>query len=400
MNIFATIVKKVLGLFKNQIANLVYFLVMNLSKYSSCKKIKVLDNVVPFVPTTPRNINKIPEGLKTNFNKKFGFKTKYIYFLSSSFVSYYGVVFKNFRLFIPSLVHPKWNVQVISSLRTNVVSFLLQQWSANVIHISNTKSKPVAIIYELWSSTNYYHWICDSLPRLLLLKKNNIECTILLPNPTPDYVKQTIKWFGFNNIIEIEKDSIYKIDNIIVPDLTAAIAAQNESLMKEVRKALLSKYNIINSRPSSNTISIHRVYSSRKSARFRKVDNESAVINLLEKYNFIIVDFDNYSFLDQLELMSNSNFLIGVHGANLTNMMFMQEESVIIEIMNKEVFNPCYYHLSSGLNMKYNYLPCLPISKIAHDNNDDLYVDLAVLEDLVLANINASKLVAVNANQL
>jgi len=385
MGSLITQIKKLVTLLKNAVANFIYFMLMRTSKYSSSKKVKVLDEIEPFQPASPRNIQDISEKLKSNFAKKHGFKTKYIHFLNNYFVSYYGVVFKDFRLFIPSLVHPKWNVQVISSLRTNIVSFLSQQWSSRVIKINN--DKPVAIIYELWSSTNYYHWLCDSLPRLLLLKKQDISCTILLPASSPAYVRETISWFGYEDILEIELDSIYNISSIIIPDLTAAIAAQNESLMKQVRNYLLSKYREINGKSSLPTAKAKRIYSSRSLAKFRKIANESAVISLLEKYEFDIVSFDNLSFVEQIELMSGSNFLIGIHGANLTNMMFMKDESVIVEIMNQEVFNPCYYHLGSGLDMKYNYLPCKSISKGVSDNNDDLIVDLTVLENLVLANI-------------
>ena len=85
--------------------------------------------------------------------------------------------------------------------------------------------------------------------------------------------------------------------------------------------------------------------------------------------------------------MSKSDFLVGMHGANLTNMLFMENESVIIEFMNEKVFNPSYYHLSSSINMKYNYLSCASTNKISNDSNDDLYIDLDALEELVIRNI-------------
>lgn len=366
---------------------MIYFLIMHTSKYSSRNKIKILNEVPPFQPSLPRNIDKIKQGLRKNFNKKNSFKSKYIFLLENYFVSYYGVVFKNFRLFIPSLVHPKWNVQVISSLRTNIVSFLLQQWRSNVIKIDNDEQNPVAIIYELWSATNYYHWICDSLPRLLLLKEMHQSCTILLPSPIPEYVKLTVEWFGFENILEISDDSIYKINYVIIPELTAGIAAQNELMMKQVRSILREKYNTTRNRGLVLAKNASRVYSSRRLAKFRKIVNGHDVIKLLEKYNFSIIDFDKCSFLEQIEIMSKADFLIGVHGANLTNMMFMKNESSIIEIMNEELFNPCYYHLSSSLNMNYNYLFCQPKHKSTNNNNDDLFVDLSALEDLIIKNV-------------
>lgn len=381
-----TLLNKVIFYLKNKLTSLIYLLIMNTSEYSVRNKIKILNEVSPFQPSLPRNIGEIKEKLRNNFNKKNSFKPKYIFLLKNYFVSYYGVVFKNFRLFIPSLVHPKWNVQVISSLRTNIVSFLLQQWRSNVVKIDNNEQNPVAIVYELWSATNYYHWICDSLPRLLLLKKTYQSSTILLPSPVPEYVKFTVGWFGFENIVEINKDSIYNIKFIIVPELTAGIAAQNEFMMKEVRSLLMNKYNADRGEELVLTQQKRRFYSSRKSAKFRKITNEHEVIELLQKYDFSVIDFDEYSFLEQIRIMSKAEFLIGVHGANLTNMIFMKDEASIIEIMNQEFFNPCYYHLSSSLNMKYNYLAGQPSNKGIHDNNDNLFVELSILEDLIIRN--------------
>ena len=387
-----TLLNKIIFYLKSKLTTLIYFLIINISKYSSRNKIKILNEVLPFQPSLPRNIDDIKEGLRNNFNKKNTFKSKYIFLLESYYVSYYGVVFKNFRLFIPSLVHPKWNVQVISSLRTNIVSFLLQQWRSNVIKIDNDEQNPVAIVYELWSASNYYHWICDSLPRLLLLKKRYQSCTILLPSPVPEYVKLTVSWFGFDNVVEINKECIYSIKFIVIPELTAGVAAQNELMMKQVRSLLMDKYNTTRCMELVLTQQKSRFYSSRKSAKFRKITNESEVIKLLQKYDFSVIDFDEYSFLGQIQIMSKADFLIGVHGANLTNMMFMKDEAKIIEIMNQEFFNPCYYHLSSSLNMEYNYLAGQPNNKGIDDNNDNLFVELSILEELVIKNTQQLKL--------
>jgi len=381
------IITKYLYVLKRAFIDTTYWLLMSVSKKNHKNRIKAINKIPSFQPAAPRNLELIREDLKIYFHKKMSFDSKYIYYLENSFVSYNGVIFKNFRLFIPSLHHPKWNVEVINALRTNILSFLMQQWLGRIIKIDNDENRPVAVIHDYWSSGNYYHWICDSLPRILLLKKHNVSCTILLRSAAPVYVRQTISWLGYDDLIEVDKDFIYKVRYIVVPEVTASIGAQNDGLMKQVRAALLEGYNSSSKNSNELISSQSRIYSIRASAVIRKVSNESEVIELLEKYGFLVVDFEHYSFLEQIEIMSKSDFLVGMHGANLTNMLFMENESVIIEFMNEKVFNPSYYHLSSSINMKYNYLSCAPTNKIPNDSNDDLYIDLDALEELVIRNI-------------
>ena len=387
MEFLQKIIIKYLYLLKRAFIDTLYWLLMSMSKKNHKNRIKIINSIPSFQPAAPRNLELIREDLEIYFHKKLSFDSKYIYYLKNSFVAYNGVVFKNFRLFIPSLHHPKWNVEVINALRTNILSFLMQQWLSRIVKIDNDENRPVAVIHDYWSSGNYYHWICDALPRILLLKKHNVSCTILLRSAAPAYVRQTISWLGYDDFIEVDKDFIYKVRYIVVPEVTASIGAQNDILMKQVRSALLEGYNS-SSKNSNELISKQsRIYSTRASAVIRKVSNESEVIELLEKYGFLVVDFEHYSFLEQIEIMSKSDFLVGMHGANLTNMLFMENESVIIEFMNEKVFNPSYYHLSSSINMKYNYLSCASTNKILNDSNDDLYIDLDALEELVIRNI-------------
>jgi capsular polysaccharide biosynthesis protein len=52
----------------------------------------------------------------------------------------------------------------------------------------------------------------------------------------------------------------------------------------------------------------------------------------------------------------NCKVLGGVHGAGLTNMMFMSKGSKILEIRGKgDSSNNCFFSLASDLEMKYYY---------------------------------------------
>jgi len=76
--------------------------------------------------------------------------------------------------------------------------------------------------------------------------------------------------------------------------------------------------------PNVSNIPFRRVYISRKLADKRKAHNELAVELLMRKHGFEIVHPENISLKAQIELMAETQILVSLHGAALTNMLFMQ----------------------------------------------------------------------------
>jgi capsular polysaccharide biosynthesis protein len=55
--------------------------------------------------------------------------------------------------------------------------------------------------------------------------------------------------------------------------------------------------------------------------------------------------------------MSKANMLVGLHGAGLTNMMFMPTQSRVLEIRNYgDSHNNCYFTLASEFGHRYFYI--------------------------------------------
>ncbi len=61
--------------------------------------------------------------------------------------------------------------------------------------------------------------------------------------------------------------------------------------------------------------------------------------------------------------MLDTAVVIGVHGANMVNILFMQPHVKVIELMNKDHVNDAYYLLASTLNLYYYSIPCLMTDK-------------------------------------
>ena len=54
------------------------------------------------------------------------------------------------------------------------------------------------------------------------------------------------------------------------------------------------------------------------------------------------------------ELFNKARLYVGVHGAALTNMVFMPFNSFVLEMRPRDYENPCYHHLAEVCDLTYH----------------------------------------------
>ena len=168
-----------------------------------------------------------------------------------------------------------------------------------------------------------------------------------------DLVECYSRIFSFNSDLIFHK----KIDKIVISEVnTKHILVELLSLLKiKLPINVLKKntiYKFTNSTITANrnyprTISLYRnmflknknqnknqknVFISRKDATNRLIENEDQIINFLSKHNFSILTLYGKSLKQQVDLFSSSQMIISMHGAALTNLLFVPSGATIIEI--------------------------------------------------------------------
>lgn len=333
----------------------------------------VLAQEAPIPLSLPRNADKLPTAYLARFRKTVGRDARYLYLLTNVFVSWHGAVFRNLRLFVPSM-QPGLDKELNGG-------FLLRQWSKPPLPIALAADEVVGLAHVNYAVGNYYHWLIDSLPRLVLLQRYYPGCQLLVPSPVPGYVQQTALMFGFKRLLPLEAGIIAAVPQLVMPDYVAEPGSQNKALLKEVRNTILSALDLVSS-PNGR-----RIYVSRNQQPIRRLLNEESIEPILRQYGFETISFEGMPFADQVRTMREATVLIGVHGANLTNMLFMAPQTIVIELMsdNIQVLNDCYYCLSSALGLTYYNLPCQRVVKTGeYDiNSFDLVVDTEAFQQLL-----------------
>jgi capsular polysaccharide biosynthesis protein len=215
-------------------------------------------------------------------------------------------------------------------------------------------SQKYLLCFDEWTC-NHYHWLCDFLPRLVMAHNELAHYTLLLPDLP--YIKTTgVKLLALFNlqpksIVWLQPRQIVKVSNLTLISHAVLSGRIHDLLMQQLRERLRLHYPFEQVKPQ------RRVYISRANAAYRKVLNEDEVTKTVKAYGFEVVNFEHLTTEQQMQLANETAVLVSIHGAGLTNTLFMQQHTVVLEFKRSRIYySQCYWHLSAALGLQYNYL--------------------------------------------
>lgn len=199
---------------------------------------------------------------------------------------------------------------------------------------------------------NYYHFLTEGLPSLLeTLKFINLPIACIQSK----FLKDVLEWFDIQN--EIHVGQIKDVHTMRLIECGNP-SPQKISLLREKISQKLSfekKYGILIKRSES----------------YRSIINHDELLEFLkQEYEIEWKVFDKLPFKETTELFSKASMIVAPHGAGLTNMLFSSENITVIEIMDKNDPNVCYWHLSEMLNNNHYILPITSNGNFLLSKND------------------------------
>jgi len=286
--------------------------------------------------------------------------------------AWHGSVVKGLRVFLPSLPQPRMELELAGT-------FLLRQFKSHKVQELTTN--PVGLAFDSWSG-NYFHWIAEVLPRLALLRKVQPDCVVLLPGPNPpEYITRTVSALGFVHTYVLAPGEL-----VSVPDLWVAVRPGRHgymvpTLVREVREAVMTS---LAAHLDPVRKATRRLYVSRSRQNWRQLTNEDEVVAVLERYGFETIYFEDMTFVEQVRTMYEAAIFIGIHGANMTNILFMTPGSHAIEMMSDTYVNPSYLSMADSIGVSYSLVPSTLGSppEVEH-NYADITADPALVEQVV-----------------
>ncbi|NJK64484.1 MAG: glycosyltransferase family 61 protein [Synechococcaceae cyanobacterium SM2_3_1] len=187
------------------------------------------------------------------------------------------------------------------------------------------------------------------------------------------FQRETLERLGIpgQKVIQTQINPYIEAETMIVPSVSLPCPSP-KSINFLRRKFLVQEQKI----PS-------RIYISRRDSSRRRLLNEDEVIELLAEFGFRSYLLESMSVLQQASLLSSAQVVISPHGAGLTNIIFCNPGSKIVEIFSPQYVKNFYHILSNMFNLEYFYLVGEEIDKSSGVIHQDTIVNIQKLKSLI-----------------
>lgn len=243
----------------------------------------------------------------------------------------------------------------------------------------------VAVLSSL-SGHVYYHWMIDVLPRLKILQAAGFEWEnidwFVVNSSAQAFQRETLQTLNVpsEKIISSDQYPYFQAQQLIVPSFPGHLDWVPQETIQFLRSTFLTpRTNIASADPK-------RIYISRAKAKYRQVLNEADVIGVLEKWGFTIISLEALGVAQQAALFNHAQVIVAPHGAGLTNLVFCQPGTTVIEFFSPRYIRSDYWMISLELGLNHYYLTsesfdCYPIRQLMYQNplTEDILVNLNTL---------------------
>jgi len=281
-------------------------------------------------------------------------------FMDSS-ESKYFYIFKNFIL-------PYLSID-ISGIKnsSNIFKYGINKFCKNF------NFEIISIVSGRDARDNYYHWLIDVLPRIIILEKELKKfknLNLLVPDFNNSYQKESLDCFfkKKTNLISLNENKFSKFKKITLCSNNENYEYFNFHLLSKLKKKILIKAN---EKKIFFNNEFQKIYISRSDARNkRSFKHNQEIEKFLIKNGFKIVVLSEFSFLEKAMIFNKANVILGLHGAGLANILFSKKKTKIIEITSPK-WPDMFEKLSKCLMLNYKKVT---IKKITKDNMVNLSI--------------------------
>ena len=255
------------------------------------------------------------------------------------------------------------------------------------------KSGSYILFFNPFSHSNIAHWLTEALVRIWLCKdiiqKND---QFLIPRSSmTEFAIDSIRALGFKNECKIHDTSKFIYERVKVINSNGR-QTEFDPCLVEIRKTILAKTN--NSIMSKENPYV--LYVKRHKTSKRKILNEEEMIDLLKsQFEIKVIEASQMSFSQQVLEFSKTWCVISMHGAALSNMIWMKEGAHVIELYKDlrsydgNIYGPpnspssWYSRLSALMNLNYHLFQCNPPANHSKMAVSPFIVDCSKLNKLV-----------------
>jgi len=244
----------------------------------------------------------------------------------------------------------------------------VHRWNFNIA--AKIKTAINCLQYNSWG---FYHWLIETMPRMVATMHNDIP--LLLPDK--GFVKDFIQtFFPHTKAIFIPAGISVYIDTLYMVDWDSVNRYRSYGNYEFLvpRKILRHAVNEMNLAFPKTQNKV--VWLSRKNVKCRRCLNDDEIVIALRQvipynYQLVVLTPEDYNVKKTVELFAEAAMVIGIHGGALSNMIYCKRGTFVIEIGMKETFYYSYFKdLADTMGLRH--------IRIVHDEPNMFNKDIAV----------------------
>jgi capsular polysaccharide biosynthesis protein len=213
-----------------------------------------------------------------------------------------------------------------------------------------------AVISTPEASTNYSHWMMDLIPRLDLLARagfgpDKVDRYLVNLGGAP-YERETLRLAGIpaEKIVPVTGASHFCCERLVTTSLRQR--HWQHSLPAWVPTYLRSLTGL----GKASLPATRRLYLTRRTASFRRVLNEEALLGLLAANGFEVIDPGSLSVMEQAALFASAAVIVSPHSSAMTNLVFCPPGTTVLEIFPADYFDVSFWTAASIAGCTYHAL--------------------------------------------
>jgi capsular polysaccharide biosynthesis protein len=286
--------------------------------------------------------------------------------LKNVFITHWGLILKNGLLpkkSAENLIGTYDHSFYFKHWKKAIEQFVVSKFGKSLPSIKLNDNQLYFTIHTPWFG--YFSWLTTYLPRLIEVSHKYPKAILLVPEGwhSISFIQDTLKLFPNLEQQIIPNDHHVFVKQFVFTQTRPWTSIFYPEHLEQVRTLFLNELKNRN----LNLSPIKKVYISRKKASRRQIINEIELENYLEREGFQSICFEDYSILEQIFIMQHAEIVVSMHGAGLTNAIFLNPKSRFLElspeIQNPKLFRFPFWRIASILNIDYYIQFCKTINQ-------------------------------------
>lgn len=228
--------------------------------------------------------------------------------------------------------------------------------------------------------SNYWHFVCEYLPRIFNANSVPTDLPILINSDTPLTCQILLNYyFPKNDVFAIPADAWIEVGKLISPKfLTKCLDSGDffpEDKFSWDENSYTNSLKKINSIYKVSTGFNHgdRVYLKRQTT-LRSVENDHILETFLINCGFEVVSPEKLSIEEQIFIFRQAKIVVGIGGSVWANLVFANPELLAISLVSAAAApNDVHLQLSKLLGINFQRIVCQTTSELVRQNYSRIF---------------------------